>query len=166
MRRRCVPNESSEHFRPFNFLPPDPDHSSETIALCRKALKDYDSFLNIWWSPIRGFGRRPQGEAIGAWRIVEWMPNAACWSTVSYWETESGLYRSPSPTEILAEVQRMDAWRRGEDLKVVSDGIEAKKVLADERAKTNRHEATIKEAVSFADFMGGHKKHYDMKVDP
>lgn len=166
MRRRCVPNESSEHFRPFNFLPPDPDHSSETIARCREALKAYDSFLNIWWSTIRGFGRRPEGEPLGAWRIVEWMPKQSAWSTVSYWETADGLYRAPDPNEMLAEVQRMDAWKRGEDLKVISDKIEAKQILSTERAKANRHEATIKDAISYADFMGGHKKHYDMGARP
>lgn len=165
MRVRCAPSESSEHHRPFNFVPPDPDHSAALVARCREELKKYDPYLNVWWSPLRGLHAPPP---LGRWRIVCYIERTANWDHVHYWENEHptdaalNSYRAPSASEMLAKVQELDIWRKGEGLVDVSRRIDIANERRAAKAKEDRHTESLKDSVTFADLVTGKLKHFDM----
>lgn len=142
-------------------MPPDPAWAPVgELERCREALKRHDSYLALWWSPIRGMHREAP---IGRWRIMEWLKTQETWSHVGYWETSEGLYRAPNASEMLAWVQSMDEWARDSDLHAVSRRIDAANEAREEKAKAVKHEDTWNESMKFADIVGGHVKHFDTK---
>lgn len=161
MHQRAIPDKDTETFRSFSHVPKDPDIASETIERCREALKAYDPYLNVWWSPARGLSKPAP---VGRWRIVQWVPRTGNWDTVTYWEGEDGAYRQPSPSEMLAEVQRLDLWARGDDASQLSMRLDAANARRANKAKETKHEDTFKDSIDFAEIAVGKRKSFDMKA--
>lgn len=159
VRVRCVPQEGSAGWRAFSDRPKDPVWSNRSLLeRTRKALKAYDSYLDLWWSPTRRF----HSEIPGRWRIVCFMPNAHVWDTVQYWEGESGEYRDPSPEGCLIAAQRCDMWARDTNLSAVSKKVDGKNDAVKERAEASKFDEVWNDSVQYADAMVGKKRHYDM----
>lgn len=95
---RVTLKEGSAAERSYRFRAPDPPWvAASMIERARRALHEFDPRLSIWWSPTRGATWDP--DTPGRWRIVEWMPRQANWTTVFYWEGPKGQYRAPEPIE-------------------------------------------------------------------
>lgn len=161
MRQRCVPVEGDSQFQSFSYRPADPAWAPvDLVARCRKALKDYDSFLDLWWSPMRGFG----GERVGRWRVVEWLKSRGNWDTAFYWEGADGSYREPSPQGILAEAQKCDMWARGNDLVNASRVIDDANARREQKIKSERMDRAWDGAIDKADIQTG--KRFSVDLNP
>lgn len=131
MRVRCAPEAGTQAHQSFTFRPADPAWAPiALVERCRTALKAYDAYLDLWWSPMRGFG----GFAPGRWRVVQWLKLSGTWDTVFYWEGLKGEYREPSPDALVNKIRACDLWARDDDL-----GKAAKR-LADENDKREEKE--------------------------
>jgi len=161
MRQRCVPTQGSAAWQSFTFRPQDPVWAPHALLeRTRKALKAYDTYLDLWWSPMR----QMHSGLAGRWRIVAFMPKTSTWDTVLYWEGEGGTYRDPSPEGCLMAAQKADLWARGDDLKKLSDRLETKSKKNEDAAWREKYDGTWDHSVDVAEFAAGHKKHYDMGV--
>lgn len=107
MRERCVPQPDTLAHKQFVFQPPDPEWAPvEAVRRAREVLREYDPFLNLWWSPaVRLFDPVKPGR----WTVKVWMPTAGNWDTVLIWESPSGEYRGEFPEDALrAELGKRD----------------------------------------------------------
>lgn len=161
MRQRCVPTQGSAGWQSYSFLPPDPSWApSGLIERTRKALKAYDSYLNLWWSPMRGMASGLPGR----WRIVCYMPRTSTWDTVLYWEGEGGSYRDPSPEGCLQAAQRCDMWARNDDLTKLAARVEDKRATKEDKQEREKFDDVWDDSVHYADYASGKRKNFDMKV--
>ncbi len=105
MRSTVKPPIGGAAWRSYHFKPSDPFWApTRALKEVRRRLHAFDSDLNVWWSPMRGSDTSQPGR----WRIVQWMPRLMNWTTVFYWETESGGYRSVDPVSpVLRKLARI-----------------------------------------------------------
>lgn len=144
MQVETKPDMDARWEQSYRFRPTDPDISRETVARCRKALRDYDWRLDLWWGTHK---RR--------WRIVQFGAVSGNWSTVTYWENADGSYRAPSPSEMLAEVQRLDLWAKDTDAQKLARKLDIMNHEREMKSKENKREDTMKFAVEMADRTNG-----------
>lgn len=98
MRQRCLPTRDSDRAHQLDFQPPDPVGAPTlAVARARKALRAFDRYLVLHWSPvIRVMDERP-----GRWTIKEWGPQTGTFSTVVIWEGPNGEYRGEFPVDAM-----------------------------------------------------------------
>jgi len=98
MRQRCIPSKDTTKAKQFEFRPPDPAWApTAAVQRARKALKAYDPYLDLWWSPAVRLGT----EQPGRWCVKEWLPSTGAWDMVLVWEGPNGEYRDEFPTDVL-----------------------------------------------------------------
>lgn len=158
-RLRCEPTRGSAAWQAYSFRPTDPVWAPrELIERTRKALKSYDSYLDVWWSPMRRF----ESELPGRWRIVCYMPNTSTWDTVLYWEGDGGEYRHLSPEGCLLAAQRCDLWARGSDLGQLSKKLDDKRHAAEDKAQATKFDDVWRDSIQYADAKTKKIQHFDM----
>ena len=163
MRKRVAPQSEAER-RSVAWQPADPIWApSAALARIRRALKAYDSYLSIWWSPMR----RMASEVPGRWRVVRYSVNMGEWDTVFYWEGDNGELLNEFPVEtILARVQACDLSKQGKNLQEVADEVERHNERLKETRKKQMSEQAWKTAHEQAEHASGLKRTYaTAKVD-
>lgn len=120
--KKSVELHSEADRRSIRWQPQDPIWAPvAALERARRALRDYDSCLSIWWSPMR----RMNSSQPGRWRVVRYSFNAGEWETVFYWEGDNGEYLGSFPKEtLLARVQACDLTKQGKNLQEVADEVE------------------------------------------
>jgi hypothetical protein len=110
MRQRCIPPPGSEQEKQLSFRPPDPAWAPvEAVQRARAALKRYDPFLDLWWSPVI---RITDAVHPGRWTIKAWEQKGGAWDLVHIWEGPDGSFRNEFPVDALIEVVAYkDRWR-------------------------------------------------------
>jgi hypothetical protein len=99
MRQRCLPSSGTLQEKSLSFRPPDPAWApTAAVQRARAALKAYDPYLGLWWSPA---ARLNDPVRPGRWTVKEWMPSVCNWDTVLVWESPSGEYRDEFPVDQL-----------------------------------------------------------------
>ncbi len=141
MRHRVVLNEASAAHKSYHFRPQDPVWApTGLLESVRKRLREFDSGISVWWSSTR---RIDDPEVAGRWRVVQWMERLGNWTTVFYWEGESGAYLEPNATGIINRLQRarrpledvdseVDAHNKTHDQKRRKELADAQKEYADD----------------------------------
>lgn len=162
MRQRCIPPPGSERERQLSFRPPDPaDAPALALAEARAALKRYDPFLDLWWSPVIRMGD-PTG-LIGRWTIKCWQQHDGAWETVCIWEGPNGEFRNELPTDSLVEeVAKRDRWRRIETASETwqrrIERMHAENAAIDEKREMTHRAETWREAADKAFYQSGIRK--------
>lgn len=159
MRQRCVPPPGSEQEKQLSFRPPDPAWAPvEALAKARAALKRYDPFLDLWWSPV--IRMNADAATPGRWTIKCWGPNSGEWDTVHIWEGPNNVFRNEFPEDTLIEtVAFKDRWRKIETAN--ESWIQrVERMHRENDAKTAKHEMnhrteTWREAADKAWYDGG-----------
>lgn len=110
MRQRCTPSPETLQAKQLSFRPPDPAWAPvEALQQVRAALKRYDPFLDLWWSPVIRMGQ----ENPGRWTIKCWDEKSGSWDLVHIWEGPNHEYRDEFPVDAIIEVvARKDRWRK------------------------------------------------------
>lgn len=158
-RARTSPSESSAEWQNFNFRPADPAWAPMALLeRCRTALKAYDPYLDLWWSPMRGFGTL----APGRWRVVCWMQGSNTWDTVFFWEGLKNEYREPSADAMVEKIRRCDMWARGNDLGKLAKELDGKKEAADAKGERTKLDDAWTDSIAAADIVSGKRKSFDM----
>lgn len=123
-------------WRSFNFRPRDPDGVSQAlVARARRLLADYNPRLNLFWSPWAETERHP--DVPGRWRVVEWLPNLANWTTAFFLKGPGGEYRSPEPME-----PHLERLKRGDQrLRDAAAEVDAHNARVDELRRRELREA-------------------------
>lgn len=163
MRKQVAPKTDAERRR-MSWQPADPIWApSAALSRIRKALREYDSCMSIWWSPMR----RMTSEIPGRWRVVRFSVNAGEWDTVFYWEGDNGEFLNEFPVEtILARVQACDLTKQGKNLQEVADDIERHNDALRAKWKSEMAESAWKTAHEKAEHAAGLKRTYaTAKVD-
>lgn len=163
MRKR-VELQTEAARRTIKWQPQDPVWAPvAALSRARRALRDYDACLSIWWSPMRRMGE----EQPGRWRVVRYSFNASEWETVFYWEGDNGEYLGSFPKEtLLARVQACDLTKQGKNLQEVADEVEHHNERLKAKQKSEAAERAWRVAHDKAEHAAGAKRTYaTAKVD-
>lgn len=159
MRQRCTPPPGSEQEKQLSFRPPDPAWApSEALAEARAALKRYDPFLDLWWSPVIRMGD-PTGNT-GRWTIKCWEQKTGGWDTVHIWEGPNREFRNEFPVDALIEVVAYkDRWRKietaGETWAQRIERMHKENDALDQKREMTHRAETFREAADKAWYDGG-----------
>ena len=134
-----------------------------SLERARRALRDYDPCLSIWWSPVR----RHNDEQPGRWRVVRYSFNTGEWDTVFYWEGDNGEFLGSFHKEtLLARVQACDLTKQGKNLQQVSDEVDHHNDRIKAKQKSEAAERAWRVAHEKAEHATGLKRTYaTSKVD-
>lgn len=158
-RARVAPPQHTAEAQNYAFRPADPAWApAALLERCRAGLKAYDPYLDLWWSPMRGFGQL----APGRWRVVCWMKGQNTWDTVFFWEGLDGKYREPAVDAMVEKIRRCDLWARGTDLGQHAKRIDGKKEDADAKDERTKLDEAWGHSVDAADVAGKHRLSFDM----
>lgn len=158
MRARCIPPPGSEQEKQLSFRPPDPaDAPAGALQRAREALKRYDPFLDLWWSPVI---RIHDPVHTGRWTIKCWEQKTGAWDTVHIWEGEAGEFRNEFPVDALvAAVAAKDRWRKietaGETWMQRVERMHQENEALNAAREHERRKETLREAVDLANHQTG-----------
>lgn len=138
--------------RDLAFRPPDPVWAPKgRLERIRAALKAFDPFLDLWWSPLCRFNSPHPGR----WVVKEYVRSSRTWTNVMIWEGPNRQYRDEFPIEQMLD--QIAARGAGGELRRLSKDLDRKNRDVDEKRELEHKIGTYREAADEAWYTSGQR---------